>query len=429
MSDLMSGRHFVRINGKVLGPFEMDQLRSLRDRGRLHADHEISTDRRKWEPVSRLEGLFEAPRSAPAKTKLSDEMEAITAAENESSEKGWFYSRDGVQDGPVTLKRLRKLAREGTLKPDDLIWRDGMSEWVAAADEESLTFGTSKSGVVRDAGQSTGQTPIWDALLGAVREMFQADSLERFYVTFLKIGGISMTVVALIWAVFSVIVAIKLDSLESLLWGAIGVAGIATAKYVAVQLAMASDELIKSTPNTLSSVRFLSTVAARCLLVAFSLSAIGFFYVSKFSAGILNWNTIDERWFIIAFAIQFPLSALFTAVSALQPGSLNISIQPGARAGYEGIAVRFFNLKLFARFAAFWFGTGAVLGVVAILWGLVQINRGETYIARGIGAATFGAALACGAVAVPCLAYYLLTRLSINLEVKQAILAVAAREK
>lgn len=45
----------------------------------------------------------------------------------------WYLARDGSQFGPLADSELRKLVELGHLKPDDLLWRDGMAEWQPAA--------------------------------------------------------------------------------------------------------------------------------------------------------------------------------------------------------------------------------------------------------------------------------------------------------
>ncbi|WP_193788975.1 DUF4339 domain-containing protein [Zavarzinella formosa] len=44
----------------------------------------------------------------------------------------WFYSVGDTRQGPVTEEQLRQLAAEGSLKPTDLVWKDGMPDWVEA---------------------------------------------------------------------------------------------------------------------------------------------------------------------------------------------------------------------------------------------------------------------------------------------------------
>jgi hypothetical protein len=51
----------------------------------------------------------------------------------------WMYARDGVQHGPFTSKDLEALANRGELLPTDLIWKEGMKDWVRA-DKSSVVF-------------------------------------------------------------------------------------------------------------------------------------------------------------------------------------------------------------------------------------------------------------------------------------------------
>lgn len=50
----------------------------------------------------------------------------------------WFYHRNGVQNGPVDSAELRRLARSGQLLPTDLIWKQGMPQWVPASSGKGL---------------------------------------------------------------------------------------------------------------------------------------------------------------------------------------------------------------------------------------------------------------------------------------------------
>lgn len=45
----------------------------------------------------------------------------------------WYYARNGNRYGPVSPEALRQLAQEGGLKPEDLVWREGLDDWVPAA--------------------------------------------------------------------------------------------------------------------------------------------------------------------------------------------------------------------------------------------------------------------------------------------------------
>jgi hypothetical protein len=57
----------------------------------------------------------------------------------------WYYSVNGDRQGPISGAELKKLADGGTIKPGDLVWKDGMSDWVQAKSIKGL-FGAGTSG-------------------------------------------------------------------------------------------------------------------------------------------------------------------------------------------------------------------------------------------------------------------------------------------
>jgi len=53
----------------------------------------------------------------------------------------WLYSSDDDdQKGPVSAQELQRLAESGELRPDDLIWKEGMDEWLPASRLKGMTF-------------------------------------------------------------------------------------------------------------------------------------------------------------------------------------------------------------------------------------------------------------------------------------------------
>jgi len=50
----------------------------------------------------------------------------------------WFYAEQGQQRGPVTFVQLQQLAASGTLKPSDLVWKQGLSDWIPASSQPGL---------------------------------------------------------------------------------------------------------------------------------------------------------------------------------------------------------------------------------------------------------------------------------------------------
>ena len=44
----------------------------------------------------------------------------------------WYVARDGAQRGPLSTAELLSLAQRGDVKPDDLLWREGLPTWQTA---------------------------------------------------------------------------------------------------------------------------------------------------------------------------------------------------------------------------------------------------------------------------------------------------------
>jgi len=50
----------------------------------------------------------------------------------------WYYTQNDGRRGPVSFARLKTMAADGWLRPDDLVWHAGMETWVPASDAEGL---------------------------------------------------------------------------------------------------------------------------------------------------------------------------------------------------------------------------------------------------------------------------------------------------
>lgn len=78
------------------------------------------------------------------------------------SSRSWFYASDGKQQGPYPEIQLRELAARGTVKPDTLVWCEGMAGWQRASEIPGLLTGRSgppavpqSGGPVTDTGYAT----------------------------------------------------------------------------------------------------------------------------------------------------------------------------------------------------------------------------------------------------------------------------------
>jgi uncharacterized protein len=50
----------------------------------------------------------------------------------------WFYTENGQQRGPISGEELKLRADRGLLRPDDMLWKEGLPGWIAANQLQGL---------------------------------------------------------------------------------------------------------------------------------------------------------------------------------------------------------------------------------------------------------------------------------------------------
>ncbi len=53
----------------------------------------------------------------------------------------WYYTTNGTRRGPVSGEELSRLARSGQLRATDLVWREGMPDWIPLGQAKELFDG------------------------------------------------------------------------------------------------------------------------------------------------------------------------------------------------------------------------------------------------------------------------------------------------
>jgi|HubBroStandDraft_4_1064222.scaffolds.fasta_scaffold121862_2 hypothetical protein len=134
--------YFVRIRGKIHGPFDVEKLKKLHSRGQFSRAHEVSRDKRSWQPAGTLPELFGAPElrlpQAGDNVFLPEIEETGDSYQQTSAPPGtakWYYSVGDERHGPVPLMDLRQLVVNGQVSPHDLVWKEGLEDWVPVANQ------------------------------------------------------------------------------------------------------------------------------------------------------------------------------------------------------------------------------------------------------------------------------------------------------
>lgn len=185
---------YVRIRGRVQGPFDEERLRALARRGQVSRIHEVSEDGARWVKAGDFPDLFAAPQTpveSPAQAgangaAASNSTAAAAAATTTTSEsqsakssQAWYYVSQGTQQGPVERAQLEAMFASGQLAPTTHVWTEGMGQWAPARTisglvpetkpaAEPVRTSASSAAYVREARDATGDTVLSPGVVSAL---------------------------------------------------------------------------------------------------------------------------------------------------------------------------------------------------------------------------------------------------------------------
>ena len=133
--------YFVRIRGKIHGPFDAEKLKKLHARGQFSRAHEVSRDKRSWQPAGTLPELFVCPSCACPKRETTCSCRKSKNRPTPTNNRPlpgtakWYYSVGDERHGPVPLMDLQQLVLNGQVSPHDLVWNKALEDWVPVASQ------------------------------------------------------------------------------------------------------------------------------------------------------------------------------------------------------------------------------------------------------------------------------------------------------
>lgn len=423
-------QYYIRVRGKITGPFAFKQLKSLRKQGRLGQTFEISTDRRNWQSAKSVTGLLEDGRRKQEQSQpieVADLPTGVSRSAAQTSTDEWYYEDAGEQIGPVSFKKLKGLANSGQIKPEDFVWNKGYDDWFPAADVPQL-YSARKS--ERHTSPSTTNTTsatlkqgiddvssgvMWTAVLNGIRNFFTAEFLDETSRALMRCGGYAMIAAMFVGPMFMAYVAVKQDSIRMLVIAGGAFFGLAVLKYLALRMATAVHHLVKASPSRLASPAFLDCAALIFLSLGLSTS-VGL---------TLTAIQLDDFSYIVP-VLQCLIVSGYAACICLQPEWLNIECPSDASGGEEGLGILSFLLKVLLRFAAVFFGVGAMLSTAGIVIGAIVFFATDQVDQQivGISLATASGTMLVASALFPLVAYLWSSLCLILLDVMNSTLQV-----
>lgn len=136
----MSESYYIRIRGRVQGPFDEQKLQALVKRGQFSRMHEISPDGIQWTSASTHPQLFAASptRKAPEKAVANPQSASHSAPTPSAPPADWYFTFKGKRQGPVGWDELKENAQAHRIGPNDLVWNGTMPDWQPAGEIDGL---------------------------------------------------------------------------------------------------------------------------------------------------------------------------------------------------------------------------------------------------------------------------------------------------
>ncbi|MFZ1935338.1 MAG: DUF4339 domain-containing protein [Thermoguttaceae bacterium] len=341
----------------------------------------------------------------------------------------WYYARDNRQMGPVSSVELKRLATFDELRPDDLVWREGMTEWAAARNVRGLFDhdggSAAAAAAVAPKADETSAKPQdaaaaarhpFDAVMEKFRPHFNPRFVEATAGIFRACGSYGLLLAAVLTAAFAAIATAKTAEIAHVLSGVIWLLLLVVLQYVAGRSFAAIGELNRATAGRLASslVPDATVVLSLVAGVALLLGSIGFAIGTSTYLVILGG--------VAAFFV-----CAYLSVIALHPSMLNISIAAETMAGEELIGVLTFALKALLRLTPVAFGAGVVCGTVAMAVACFLASVGGTASPGSLATADVGQRVLVSSAALPLAAYLVFLFCNLVLNLWRAVLSLPGK--
>jgi hypothetical protein len=374
MANEQSGtNYYVRMRGKVLGPFSTKQLNTLRSRGQFSEANEISADGTTWESAATLVELFgtgEKRTRSKSSERIEDSSPSIKQPESATpiAADGWYYGIGDKQTGPVTFAELQHKLQFGELSANDLVWKQGMAEWTPASEVAELSelmelprkkrkSSRKEIDVDGDESEEAPDDPLpshfLDHVLAGLRSAIDESLVATIGRWAIEIGRYAVYVAILMNLAFWIYLASQYHYYYVGLIG-VGIAIVALVlQFSAVKSCGAIGQVVQAASLRMTSMAFLDSMVIILLfggvIALVYCSAIGF--LPRLRSMIL-----------VGIAVFILCEQL--ALMLLHPNSLGISISKRASTGEEGVSILTFFMMLPLRFVSTVFALGTAASII-----------------------------------------------------------------
>ncbi len=310
----------------------------------------------------------------------------------------WYYARGQQQLGPVSSSELKQLADRGDLGPDELVWREGMDEWVPARKVKGLFEGEAsaplkavplppeppvslapmaafeRSAAAFERSREGDSFHLFDYLLEWGRSRLTPRFVESAARLFALLGHYGLYVAMLLVPAFDIHMALKTKVLTPAVLALVEVLALAVLQYAARRFLTAAERLNRASAAKLGSGAVLDCFAILCALAG-----------PAVLIGLTILAIHGKAFWSISTAVAGFIICEYLAVVALNPETLNLSVASEASADEETLGAFSFLLKLGLRLAPVGFGVGVAWGMIDLVHAWVQPSAAAATAKPGLG--------------------------------------------
>jgi hypothetical protein len=222
------------------------------------------------------------------------------------------------------------------------------------------------------------QVNLIDAMLARLRAVFTVDTCKEHMLLFRAVGHAGTVLVGVLGLVFSIVAAIKTDSFELFVVGLGFLVGMLILDYVSRRFDHTSDSLVASTRSYLSSTIYVDASALILLVASVALFAGGVYWAIKSSSVVyfVKTGALSVWMFYVGL------------VSLNATSMLNVEIKKRLKAEEEGVGLLEFGAKSCLLAVPFYFGAGILLGLIHLVWAVIQTTRETESFASAVSDST-----------------------------------------
>ena len=307
----------------------------------------------------------------------------------------WFYAQEGRQFGPITPEELRRMAEEGELATTDLVWREGLPEWVPAirvrglfdtvrsvdAEEEHVYQQTVSAAVpVEEAAvrapvaprplRTPSNHPL-SAVLAWYRDTFHARRIASLSAFFDAMGHFALYAFMFLCLVLGGAVSAQSRELVTLGLALAGVLAIFVLQYTARRMNAEIRERLVVEPLGDSASRGVSDTVALWSMTLGLLLFVVFVVLTVYGGGPILF--VDGVCLFVLFQ--------FFAITAASPEVLGLTPPDDVTLGGQAIGIPKLAAKLLLAAVPIVFGLAAVWGCISMIYALVLLFTAENPVA------------------------------------------------